>query len=622
MKKGLLILALMLVVAMTMSFASCKPNPPECDSHVDTDGDEKCDVCGDPVPAEKPSGCEKHDYAAVVTAPTCAAEGYTTYTCSACGDSYVGDKTDKLVHVDENGDEKCDHGCGTDMTKPRYEVSFNTDGAGEIDSLTVKEGESIAAPTAPEKTGYTFAGWYIGDAEYDFTAPVTANVALVAKWQANTYSFTFGEAKVTVTYGQPVGDLPKVPDVEGKKNGKWVMDGSDITSETIFAWTSDKIAEAVYEDIYYTVTLNYSDNSKTVEIKHGSTLSAEDLSLGIYPFAALEWKLNGEVYDLEAGVKGDITLTAVLASYKVFESSESWKNSGSTTSTTIEDKTNPENTILQFTTAGNYGGVYTQNLNFYEDFSDVSYIYLKVRSTADTKIILRFFKENNAYASTYMQSSGSVTGNGKWHIVRIDLDSLTTFSKEEIKLMLVMSSVAATVEIDDIYFAREEIEIELPEEKPVAGGLMNFDFNDKNGWYFSGTATSMAICDDDNGNSILSGTIGSWGSVYVKHLSNLSDLNYVYVKVKTSTALQLRLYGGEDMSASARKAVTGKSVGTTTDGYTVLMFDLTEWDSISSTNGNFDKSDIQMLALVRNASGSASYDIDMIVLSANEITFE
>ncbi len=40
----------------------------------------------------------QHDYKAVVTAPTCTAEGYTTYTCD-CGDTYVGDKTAKLEHA-------------------------------------------------------------------------------------------------------------------------------------------------------------------------------------------------------------------------------------------------------------------------------------------------------------------------------------------------------------------------------------------------------------------------------------------------------------------------------------------------------------------------------------------
>ena len=43
-----------------------------------------------------------HSYEAVVTAPTCTAGGYTTYTC-ACGDSYVGDETEALGHTYENG---------------------------------------------------------------------------------------------------------------------------------------------------------------------------------------------------------------------------------------------------------------------------------------------------------------------------------------------------------------------------------------------------------------------------------------------------------------------------------------------------------------------------------------
>ena len=40
-----------------------------------------------------------HHYEAVVTAPTCTAEGYTTYTCTACGDSYVGDRVEAKGHV-------------------------------------------------------------------------------------------------------------------------------------------------------------------------------------------------------------------------------------------------------------------------------------------------------------------------------------------------------------------------------------------------------------------------------------------------------------------------------------------------------------------------------------------
>ena len=40
-----------------------------------------------------------HVYEAVVTAPTCTAAGYTTYTCSICGESYVADEVAALGHT-------------------------------------------------------------------------------------------------------------------------------------------------------------------------------------------------------------------------------------------------------------------------------------------------------------------------------------------------------------------------------------------------------------------------------------------------------------------------------------------------------------------------------------------
>lgn len=40
-----------------------------------------------------------HSYSAVVTEPTCTLGGYTTYTCSACADSYIRDETKPLSHA-------------------------------------------------------------------------------------------------------------------------------------------------------------------------------------------------------------------------------------------------------------------------------------------------------------------------------------------------------------------------------------------------------------------------------------------------------------------------------------------------------------------------------------------
>ncbi len=55
-----------------------------------------CTTCNSTIFEESiPGG---HHYASVVTAPTCLEGGYTTYTCTVCGDSYTGNETAKLSH--------------------------------------------------------------------------------------------------------------------------------------------------------------------------------------------------------------------------------------------------------------------------------------------------------------------------------------------------------------------------------------------------------------------------------------------------------------------------------------------------------------------------------------------
>ena len=56
-----------------------------------------CSICGDSYVADTVSALG-HSYNSVVTAPTCDATGYTTYTCSVCDDSYVADTVSALGH--------------------------------------------------------------------------------------------------------------------------------------------------------------------------------------------------------------------------------------------------------------------------------------------------------------------------------------------------------------------------------------------------------------------------------------------------------------------------------------------------------------------------------------------
>ena len=58
-----------------------------------------CTVCNAELSRNKVTVDAKgHSYNAVVTAPTCTDKGYTTHTCSACGDTYKDSETDALEH--------------------------------------------------------------------------------------------------------------------------------------------------------------------------------------------------------------------------------------------------------------------------------------------------------------------------------------------------------------------------------------------------------------------------------------------------------------------------------------------------------------------------------------------
>ena len=52
-----------------------------------------CDVCGVAY------GDFKHEYTTSVTNPTCTEKGFTTHTCTLCGDSYTDNEVDALGHV-------------------------------------------------------------------------------------------------------------------------------------------------------------------------------------------------------------------------------------------------------------------------------------------------------------------------------------------------------------------------------------------------------------------------------------------------------------------------------------------------------------------------------------------
>lgn len=94
-----------------------------------------------------------------------------------------------LYYVNDSGKLFAVKGNGQRVN--RYTVMFDANGkdAAMPDSQRVKEGKTATEPsTKPQCKGYAFGGWYVDAActkAYDFSAAVTADMTLYAKWVKN-----------------------------------------------------------------------------------------------------------------------------------------------------------------------------------------------------------------------------------------------------------------------------------------------------------------------------------------------------------------------------------------------------------------------------------------------------
>ena len=114
--------------------------------------------------------CEHPNCDAVVTAPTCKKDGYTTYTCTTCGYSYVADETTATGH--QFGDDDFCDVCGFDINSIHVVISLTDsfgDGWNGNAILVYENGELIDTVTL--NTGMRNDTWSYDldrNKEYDF----------------------------------------------------------------------------------------------------------------------------------------------------------------------------------------------------------------------------------------------------------------------------------------------------------------------------------------------------------------------------------------------------------------------------------------------------------------------
>lgn len=113
----------------------------------------QCDKCSETNTIPAPGSKLGHDYAQTVTPATCVSGGYTTYVCTRCNDTYVGNHVDAIGHSYNNvvTPPTCTAGGYTTHTCVRGDSTY-------VDSQTSPLGHSYTATVVAATTtsqGYT-----------------------------------------------------------------------------------------------------------------------------------------------------------------------------------------------------------------------------------------------------------------------------------------------------------------------------------------------------------------------------------------------------------------------------------------------------------------------------------
>ena len=188
-----------------------------------------------------------------------------------------------------------------------YRVSFDTAGGTSAAPATVAHGETVAAPEGVTREGYDFLGWYVGNAEYDFTTPVTGNITITAKWQIKTFTVRFVKADGTTLTTETVewGKSATAPEPPAAEEGflffGWDKAFDCVKSDlTVTAVYTSKLTVTFVDETGETLALRYVAKGKTVTAPDDITREGYHL---------LGWYVGETAYDFSATVEDHLTLT-------------------------------------------------------------------------------------------------------------------------------------------------------------------------------------------------------------------------------------------------------------------------------------------------------------------------
>lgn len=126
------------------------------------------------------------------------------------------------------------------LAQEKFTVTFDSKGGSKIANQIILNGNKADAPRKnPARKGYLFAGWYNGNAKYNFNSAVTRNLTLTAKWTKVTVkapskpTLKYKKSKLTITVKKVSGAAGYQVVYSTDKKFKKKVTKKDITGKTL-----------------------------------------------------------------------------------------------------------------------------------------------------------------------------------------------------------------------------------------------------------------------------------------------------------------------------------------------------------------------------------------------------
>jgi len=111
-----------------------------------------------------------------------------------------------------------------------FDVTFDADNGTTAVVVEVEEGKTVAKPTDPTKEGYTFDAWQLDGEDYVFSTPVTADITLVASYteiiiEPEEYTVSFNSVGGTAVSAQVVEEGQLATEPAAPEKNAFSFDG-------------------------------------------------------------------------------------------------------------------------------------------------------------------------------------------------------------------------------------------------------------------------------------------------------------------------------------------------------------------------------------------------------------